>query len=46
MEFGAEVRDAKMLDEVRDTMMSIVEGIGAKGVSDEEVNRARAEMEL
>src|SRR5258706_7746292 len=41
---GAEVRDAKMLDEVRETLLSTVESIGQKGVSDEEVNRARQQI--
>jgi len=44
MEFGAEVRDAKLLDEVRDTILSVAESIGGKGVSDEEVNRARQQI--
>src|SRR5258706_6218696 len=44
MILGAEVRDAKMLDEVRNTIISIVEGIGKDGVSDEEVNRAKQQI--
>jgi len=41
---GAEVRDPKTIDEVRDSLLGIVEGIGGKGVSDEEVNRARQQI--
>src|SRR5438874_8071723 len=38
----AEVREAKGVDEVRDSILSIVEEIGSKGVTTEEVNRARS----
>src|SRR5205085_12305683 len=44
MIIGAEVRDPKMLDEVKSTIIGIVEGIGKDGVSDEEVNRAKQQI--
>ena len=40
---GAEVRDPKQLDAVRDELLSLVEKIGKDGVTDEEVNRATQE---
>ena len=40
----AEVRDSKTLDEVRDIIISTVEEIGAKGVTAEEVNRAKRQL--
>src|SRR5437899_195514 len=40
----AEVREAKGVDEVRDIILSIVEEIGSKGVTTEEVNRARQQI--
>ena len=40
----AEVRDAKELDEVRDTIVATVEDIGITGVTAEEVNRARQQF--
>ncbi len=44
MEAGAEVRDAKQLDEVKDILLSTIEGLAAGGVSDEEVNRAKQQI--
>jgi zinc protease len=44
MMIEAEVRDPKTLAEVRDVIIGTVEGVAAKGVSDEEVNRARQQI--
>ncbi|HEV8292493.1 MAG TPA: insulinase family protein, partial [Tepidisphaeraceae bacterium] len=41
---GAEVRDAKKLDEVREILLSTIETLAGSGVSDEEVNRARQQI--
>jgi len=41
---SAEVPEVATLDEVRDTIISVVEGIGATGVTDEEVNRAKQQL--
>lgn len=40
----ASVRDSATLDEVRDLLVSTVEDIGNKGVTDEEVNRAKQQI--
>src|SRR5438552_3223172 len=40
----AEVREANGVDEVRDIILSTVEEIGSKGVTTEEVNRARQQI--
>ena len=44
LQVEAEVRDSKTLNEVRDIIVSTVEEIGAKGVTDEEVNRAKRQL--
>ncbi|HEV8606670.1 MAG TPA: pitrilysin family protein [Tepidisphaeraceae bacterium] len=44
MMIEAEVRDPKMLEEVREIIIGTVEGVAARGVSDEEVNRARQQI--
>src|SRR5437588_7301637 len=44
MDMGGEVLDLRMLDEVRDTLLTTVERIGSSGLSDEEVNRARQQI--
>lgn len=44
MEIGAEVREVTTLDEVRDIIFANVEEIGAKGVTVEEVNRAKQQI--
>ena len=43
MNLGAEVQPDK-LDEVRDQLIAEVEQLGAKGVTDEEVNRAKQQL--
>jgi zinc protease len=44
MVLDAEVTKDKSLDEVRDTLIRIAEEIGSKGVTSEEVNRARQQI--
>jgi zinc protease len=44
MTMQATVRNPQMLDYVRDTMLDAVEQIGATGVTDEEVTRARQQI--
>lgn len=43
--FGlAEVRDAKRLPEVREKLISLIEGVGETGVSQEDVDRAKQQI--
>ena len=44
MTMQATVRDPQVLDNVRDTMLDAVEQIGATGVTDEEVTRAKQQI--
>lgn len=44
MTFSAEVSHDSSLDEVRDLLIGLVENIGAQGVTDEEVSRARQQI--
>jgi zinc protease len=44
MVVAAEVLDKDKLEDVRDTIISVVEEIGEKGVTDEEVNRSKQQI--
>ncbi len=44
IEINARVRRGDSLDDVRDTMLQVVEAVGDKGVTEEELKRAKAQL--